>query len=146
VAQNRLVVASQSPLHAAQSRLRSHSKVRSARYKVDFGRILKSAPRDTKSTSVFKSHSKVRSVRHKVNFGFQVAYQSPLRAATKVDFGFQVAYQSLLRAAQSRLRFSSRILKSALTTWLLLKLQGSIPNYYLESLQLRGYTHVTTLG
>jgi hypothetical protein len=30
-----------------------------------------------------------------VDFGFQVAYQSPLHAATKVDFGFQVASQSL---------------------------------------------------
>jgi hypothetical protein len=64
--------------------------------KVDFqSRISKSAPRGTKPTSVFKSHFIVRSTRHKVDFGFQVAFQSPLRAA------------------QSRLRFSSHISKSA---------------------------------
>jgi hypothetical protein len=44
---------------------------------------LKSAPR-----GILKSTSKS-------------AYQSPLRVATKVDFGFQVASQSPLRAAQS---------------------------------------------
>jgi hypothetical protein len=88
-----------SPPRVAQSRLlQSHLKVRSAWHpKVDFfSRISKSAPR-----GILKSTSKV-------------AYQSLLRAATKVDFGFQVASQSPLHAAQSRLRFLSRILKSAL--------------------------------
>jgi hypothetical protein len=36
--------------------------------------------------------------------------------ATKVDFGFQVASQSPLHRSQSRFRFSSRILMSALLT------------------------------
>jgi hypothetical protein len=49
---------------------------------------VKSTPCGTKSTS-------------------SVAFQGPVHAATKVDFGFQVA-------SQSRLRFLSRILKSAL--------------------------------
>jgi hypothetical protein len=44
---------------------------------------LKFTPRGTKSTSVFKSHLKVRYTRQsKVDFGFQVAYQSPLHAAS----------------------------------------------------------------
>jgi hypothetical protein len=34
----------------------------------------------------------------------------------KINFGFEVAFQSPLRAAQSRLRFLNRILKSALPT------------------------------
>jgi hypothetical protein len=48
------------------------SKVRFTRQsKVDFfSRNSKSAPRGTKSTSVFKSRLKVRSARHKVDFGF----------------------------------------------------------------------------
>jgi hypothetical protein len=87
--------------------------------------------------------SKVHSVWHNVDYYYShfnstpcinlkstlVASQSPLRATqcslrshykvrsvrqSKVDFGFQVASQSPLCTAQSRLRFSCRILKSSL--------------------------------
>jgi hypothetical protein len=125
---------------------------------------LKSSPCGAKSTIVvtskvrfIQSHDNLKStskvayqsplyVVTKVDFGFQVASQSPPRAATNVDFGFKVAFQSPLRAAQSRLLFSSRILKSALKARLLLKLHGSMPNYYLETLQLGGCTQITTRG
>jgi hypothetical protein len=74
---------------------------------------IKSTPCGAKSTTVVAYQSPLRTAT-KVDFGFQVASQSPFRAATKVDFGFQVASQSPLCAAQSRLRFSSRILKFGL--------------------------------
>jgi hypothetical protein len=111
--------------------------------------VVASKVRFTRSHGNLKSTSKVAyqsplCAATKVDFGFQVASQSPPRAATKVDFGFKVAFQSPLRTAQSRLRFSSRILKSALTARLLLKLHGSMPNYYLETLQLGGCTQITT--
>jgi hypothetical protein len=72
-----------------------------------------SPPRVAKSTTIVAS--KVCFTRQSnVDFVSQVASQSPLCTANKVNFGFKVTFQSLFYAAQSRLRFSSRILMSAL--------------------------------
>jgi hypothetical protein len=81
-------------------------------WKVLFVFCILSPPRVAQSR-LLQSH--IKSISHGIlKSTSKVAYQSPPCAATKFDFGFQVAFQSPLRAAQSRLRFSSRILKSAL--------------------------------
>jgi hypothetical protein len=76
--------------------------------KVLFVFCILSPPRVAQSR-LLQSHLK-SALRGNLKLTSSVAFQSPLRVVTKVDFGFQVA-------SQSRLRFSSRILKSALLAY-----------------------------
>jgi hypothetical protein len=78
--------------------------------KVLFVFCILSPPRVAQSR-LLQSQLKVRSAWHKVDYCSRISKSAPhdiLKSTSKV------AYQSPLRAAQSRLRFSSRILKSAL--------------------------------